>query len=161
MTVIDFMECWQFTLICFVLSWDTGFVMIWMALVLLVWRIGRNQGNPISEIRPWSQVIFEQADDIARNSASVEDLKTCSFSFLNFFFFYISRRLMTSLKTYINLWRSLCIWKACPIISKLAWLHSVLDEIPDHGWNGNFLILKVIRRNCEVSNYDFSCGKKF
>ena len=70
---------WQSTSICFVCSWKTRLVTIWIALVLSAWRgVEWSWGKPSSPNNPRSQVISEQVEDIAWYSDSVEDLETLS-----------------------------------------------------------------------------------
>ena len=67
---------WQATLMCFVRSWNTGFSVIQIALVLSACRgVGDFCVKPSSVGRPRSHRISEHASDMARYSASVDDLE--------------------------------------------------------------------------------------
>jgi len=75
---------WQSTSMCLVRSWKTGFSVIRIALVLSAWRgVGECCGKSRSESSPRTQSISAQASDMARYSASVEDLETLA-CFLHF-----------------------------------------------------------------------------
>ena len=64
---------------CLVRSWKTGLVAIWIVLVLSAWNdVQIVWGNPNSSRRPHSHTISEQAVDMTRYLASVEDLETWS-----------------------------------------------------------------------------------
>ena len=70
--------------ICFILSWWTGFVTIWMTLVLSACsEVGFSCEKPSLERRSRSQIILKHATDMAWYSASVNDLETES-CFLHF-----------------------------------------------------------------------------
>ena len=68
---------WQSISMCFVRSWKTGLLAILVALVLSPWSgVELPTMTPNSQRRRRNQMISALADDIARYSASAEDLDT-------------------------------------------------------------------------------------